>query len=237
MDSKFKYEVHPRIPIRNLIPQKAITRPTQLDLSKDEVKLCLKHGPVIRLFDRTTQVKVTLYNLDEVHVAKYNAPASKGNIDPAKKTDVYETIVIPKAEEKAPVVEEAPATPVVEEPKAEEPIVVEPIPTAEPVQEAAPSAEEPVAVAPIPVVSNIVEEKAPVVEESAPEVPVEAASEEAEVVESSEEENAEESTEDDDTEDSEDDEEDEEEEEPVAGQPNGQNSNQYHPNKKKKKHH
>ena len=52
MDRKFKYEVHPRIPIRTLLPKQAIIRPTQLDLTNDE--LMLKHGPVYRIFDRQT---------------------------------------------------------------------------------------------------------------------------------------------------------------------------------------
>lgn len=125
MESKFKYEVHPRIPIRTLIPQQAIIRPTQLDLTKEEVKLCLKHGPVYRIFDRATQVQATLYNLDELHVEKYNAPKANGDVLPTKKTTVCESIVIPKKEEApAPVVEEpAPvAEPVIPEVVEEAPV-------------------------------------------------------------------------------------------------------------------
>ena len=118
MESKFKYEVHPRIPIRTLIPQQAIIRPTQLDLTKEEVKLCLKHGPVYRIFDRATQVQATLYNLDELHVEKYNAPKANGDVLPTKKTTVCESIVIPKKEE-APAPEPAPAGPSTEELLAE----------------------------------------------------------------------------------------------------------------------
>ena len=238
MDNKFKYEVHPRIPIRTLIPQQAIFRPTQLDLTKEEVKLCLKHGPVYRVFDRSTQVQATLYNLDELHVEKYNAPKDNGAIDPAKKTTVCETIVVPKKEE-------APA-PVVEEPvPVAEPVIPEVVEEA-PVEESAPVeepvVEEPAPVAePIPEISNLVEDKpAPVVEEAAPEAPVEEPSEEVEAVEAPAEENVEEATEEADEESVEADEEDEEddveeeEEAPTEGQQPG---NQYHPQRKKKKHH
>lgn len=222
MDIKFKYEVHPRIPIRTLIPQKAVIRPTQLDLTKDEVKLCLQHGPVFRVFDRNTQVRATLYNLDELHVEKYSTPGTKANVDPAKKVDVCESIVIPKTEEDK---EEIPS---LEEliPKEEAPVVEEePEIKENPIEEA-------------PIAEKIIAEEAPVVEEPAPEAPIEEPTETEESVESDINENKEEVSEipseesvEADEEDEEDDVEEEEEDSEI------QHSNQYHPQRKKKKHH
>ena len=88
---KYSYEVHPKIPIKNVIPKEAIYRIKVLDLTKDQVLECLKCGNVYRIFDRDTLIQVTIYNIDTLHVNTYNAP-EKVYIDPSKKTDVVEVI-------------------------------------------------------------------------------------------------------------------------------------------------
>ena len=50
---RYKYSVTPFSPIKELIPGKSIRAPFVADLNKDEVFLCMKHGPVFRLFPGT----------------------------------------------------------------------------------------------------------------------------------------------------------------------------------------
>lgn len=70
---KFLYIVKPRIPIRNLVKGKLIFREATLMLSLDEVKMCLKHGPVYRKFanDPKTAIQVTLNNCERLHQRDY----------------------------------------------------------------------------------------------------------------------------------------------------------------------
>jgi hypothetical protein len=196
MEDKYSYEVHPRIPIKNVIPGKGIFRPTVLDLTKDEVVKCLKCGPVFRNFARGNQVQVTLYNIDELHVAHYVAPSKNKVIDPSKKTDVA-GIIVPKKEFVPHII--APAkkeeSEAIDEEKVDEKV------TNEVVEE-----------------SVIEEEK---VEEPVVEAPVEEAVEVVEEPEASEEEQVEEVT-DEEVEESVEESE-EAEEAPVAGQPNPNN--------------
>lgn len=209
MEDKYSYEVHPRIPIKNVIPGKGIFRPTVLDLTKDEVVKCLKCGPVFRNFARGNQVQVTLYNIDELHVAHYVAP-SKKVIDPSKKTNVS-GIIVPKKEFVphiiAPAKKEESEAP--EEEKVEEAPIVE-----KPVEDVHETYD-----------IQLAEEK---VEEAVPEAPVEEVVEVVEELEASEEEKVEEVT-DEEVEESVEESE-EAEEAPVAGQPNPNN-------RRKKKHH
>lgn len=196
MEDKYSYEVHPRIPIKNVIPGKGIFRPTVLDLTKDEVVKCLKCGPVFRNFARGNQVQVTLYNIDELHVAHYVAPSKTKAIDPSKKTDVA-GIIVPKKEFVPHIIapakkEESEAT---DEEKVDEKV------TDEAVEE------------------SVVEEEK--VEEPVVEAPVEEAVEVVEEPEASEEEKVEEVT-DEEVEESVEESE-EVEEAPVAGQPNPNN--------------
>lgn len=199
MEDKYSYEVHPRIPIKNVIPGKGIFRPTVLDLTKDEVVKCLKCGPVFRNFARGNQVQVTLYNIDELHVAHYVAP-SKKVIDPSKKTNVS-GIIVPKKEFVPHIIAPAKKEEPVKEQVEEAPIVEEPI---EDVHETYDI--------------QLAEEK---VEEAVPEAPVEEAVEVVEEPEASEEEKVEEVT-DEEVEESVEESE-EAEEAPVAGQPNPNN--------------
>ena len=65
---KYLYMVNPRIPLR--LCGEVIRRSKNVELDKEEVKYALKHGPVYRKFDAQTMERVTLQNLDEVHVEK-----------------------------------------------------------------------------------------------------------------------------------------------------------------------
>lgn len=68
LDERYMYTVVPRSPIRNLIKGKAIIKATNLQLSKDEVKACLKHGAVYRKFYcESNSERVTPSNLDRLH--------------------------------------------------------------------------------------------------------------------------------------------------------------------------
>lgn len=66
-DKRFMYEIRPLKPIKDLIPGKLLSRPCSMQLTKDEVLLCMKYGPVYRKIDGRTPVKVTGDNLDELH--------------------------------------------------------------------------------------------------------------------------------------------------------------------------
>ena len=85
MDTKFTYEIRPRIPVRNLIPGKMINRPTVVQLDKEGVKEALRHGPVFRRFDAVHTERVTIANLDEMHRATFE---SKSIIVPAEEIPV-----------------------------------------------------------------------------------------------------------------------------------------------------
>ena len=65
---KYLYMVNPRIPLH--LCGEVIRRAKNLELDKEEVKYALKHGPVYRKFDAQTMERVTLLNLDEMHVEK-----------------------------------------------------------------------------------------------------------------------------------------------------------------------
>ena len=68
---RYKYSVTPFSPIRDLIPGKSIRAPFTADLDKDEVFLCMKHGPVYRLFPGKNPIKVTGSNFESLHKSKY----------------------------------------------------------------------------------------------------------------------------------------------------------------------
>ena len=44
MESRFRYQVTPYSPIKDLIPGQSLRRAFTSDLTKDEVLLCMKHG-------------------------------------------------------------------------------------------------------------------------------------------------------------------------------------------------
>lgn len=64
---RFRYQVTPFSPIRDLIPGQSINRPFTTDLTKEEVFICMKHGPVYRAFHNQPLIKVTGENIDKLH--------------------------------------------------------------------------------------------------------------------------------------------------------------------------
>lgn len=121
---KYLYTVNPRMPIRNVIPGQLITREANLSLDLDQVKACLKFGPVYRKFANANQViQVTLENCERLHQRDY-----------IQKIDAKSTFIPPKMEEIPKPVE------VVETPvesatvEVEEPVVEESTPVEENVQ-------------------------------------------------------------------------------------------------------
>lgn len=86
---RFKYSVTPYTPIKDLIPGKLIMRPFSADLDKEEVFICMKHGPVYRLFVGKAPIKVTGENFpllhratpgDEITATKYNYTVIDENV-------------------------------------------------------------------------------------------------------------------------------------------------------------
>lgn len=71
--SKFLYEVAPKIPIKDLVPNEIIRRERIMELAKEEVLHCLKYGSVTRKFaNQNLNKKVTLANIDQLHQAVYS---------------------------------------------------------------------------------------------------------------------------------------------------------------------
>lgn len=105
---KYTYMVNPRIPLK--ICNMEIRRSKNLELTKDEVKFALKHGPVYRKFDARTLERVTLQNIDSLHVEV------KGVV----KTSVVENINVEDAIAPLQTTEEISAPEVVDLTKGEE---------------------------------------------------------------------------------------------------------------------
>ena len=80
---RYKYSVTPFSPIKELIPGKSIRAPFVADLNKDEVFLCMKHGPVFRLFPGKEPIKVTGSNFESLHKLNFEDLAE---IDKKEKT-------------------------------------------------------------------------------------------------------------------------------------------------------
>ena len=70
MTERFTYEVRPHTPIKELVPGRVIVKPTTTKLTKEEVLICMKHGPVYRLFPGKTPIRVLGANLDQLHQAE-----------------------------------------------------------------------------------------------------------------------------------------------------------------------
>lgn len=65
---KYLYLVSPRIPIKGVASEAIIRREKNIELTKEEVKTCLKHGPVFRNFmNEGIKVQVNLGNVDRLH--------------------------------------------------------------------------------------------------------------------------------------------------------------------------
>jgi hypothetical protein len=143
---RYKYSVTPFSPIKELIPGKSIRAPFSADLSMDEVFMCMKHGPVYRLFPGKDPIRVTGSNLASLHRVKFEEEVVE------EPTPIVEEISV---KEEVPVVDEVSTTrkvysfescalPDVEktEEPTEEPVVMETTFEEEVVEEPAPVVEE-----------------------------------------------------------------------------------------------
>jgi hypothetical protein len=140
MSNKYIYSVNPRRVISGLSDGTEIRVNKSLELSKEDVLLCLQKASVYRRFNTVTGagndiVRVTTGNLDRLHNEKYmteeeyekflaaNASKDHGKVvnrepvqekkpEPVKevKTPVVETEVVPEKPEEAPVQEAENAT-------------------------------------------------------------------------------------------------------------------------------
>ena len=94
MNESFMYQIVPRRPIRSLIPGKNINRPCSLKLTKEQVILCMKYGPVYRCMPGSNPIRVTGKNLDSLHVSTakkmikepeeivlFDGPAQSNNVE------------------------------------------------------------------------------------------------------------------------------------------------------------
>lgn len=77
------YHIHPKVPIKDLIPGTSIRRPRAMQLTKEEVLHCMKYGPVFRVFPGKDPIRVTGDNIDELH-----------------RTSYYQETIIPKDDQK-----------------------------------------------------------------------------------------------------------------------------------------
>lgn len=96
--NRFRYEVRPFMPIKDLIPGQSLSRPFSSELTKEEVLKCMKYGPVYRLFPGKDPIKVTGSNIDDLHKS---SPESEKTEDPSNhtenvKNDVIETTTPPQ---------------------------------------------------------------------------------------------------------------------------------------------
>jgi hypothetical protein len=158
---RFKYSVTPYTPIKDLIPGKLIMRPFSADLDKEEVFICMKHGPVYRLFVGKAPIKVTGENFpllhratpgDEITATKYNYTVIDENVarateevtepmktdaptevEPTSEEVVDETEVFEEpVEEEVAVEEDVDDQEVVEDETVEEEITAEPVSAPQP---------------------------------------------------------------------------------------------------------
>ena len=102
---RYRYSVTPYTPITKLQPGIALRRPFSADLNREEVFLCMKHGPVYRIFPGQNPIRVTGANFESLHVAKpgdifSEEPAT--NTEDTVKEQNHEPVVPETAKEEVP---------------------------------------------------------------------------------------------------------------------------------------
>ena len=75
--NKYLYEIRPVGPIKDLIPGRVIYKPCSLQLTKEEVKKCMRYGSVWRKFPGKTPVRVTGENLNSMHQKEFSKDITK----------------------------------------------------------------------------------------------------------------------------------------------------------------
>lgn len=198
-DVKFRYEIHPRVPMRNVL-DKAIIKPTVVELTMGQVRECLKYGPVYRRFNADHIERVTAFTINALHQEKFDPEALNNTLSKTEEVKHSKIRFNEEKKVKTPVIEEK----VVEEASIEKvaPEVVEQVETPEVIteeKEAEAIEEEMVgeeAQVEVPAEGTSVEKKVEEVKkEELPEAPEEEVIEEEKTPESSEKENVTEVTE------------------------------------------
>lgn len=72
MSERYTYEVRPHLPIKELIPGRVIKRPCTTKLTKEEALICMKYGPVYRVFPGKSPIRVFGSNIDQLHTPSFN---------------------------------------------------------------------------------------------------------------------------------------------------------------------
>lgn len=132
MDVRYLYSVNPKKPIRTIKGVPVLRTPKSLQLTKEDVKECLKYGSVYRRFANENRIeRVTINSVDRLHNAKFMTEEEyeaflQANIDSKTGTVINTQVTEEAVEEKVinpePVIEE----PVVEvEEETEESLVIE----------------------------------------------------------------------------------------------------------------
>lgn len=92
---KFRYQVTPFTPINDLIRGKSLRRPFSSDLTKEEVFICMKHGPVYRILPGQAPIRVTGSNIDQLHMDPTAKNKEVTSIDTVEvKNDVIEQVEV-----------------------------------------------------------------------------------------------------------------------------------------------
>lgn len=115
---RFRYEVRPFAPIRDLIPGKLLRVPFTTDLTKEEVLHCMHFGPVFRKFPDNTVIRVTGDNLDSLHRESLNEEKTdtpSTHTEKVVEEQIQESVAAPEPKTDALTEEKVDETPEVEE--------------------------------------------------------------------------------------------------------------------------
>lgn len=125
-ETRFLYSVNPRRVIKNLSEVPVVRTAKSLYLTKEDVAICIKHGPVYRRFaNEKRNERVTTLNIDRLHNAKYMTEEEYKLFLAGELSADRGTVTEPAPEVVAPIVPdsvtpESEPTAVVTEPEIEE---------------------------------------------------------------------------------------------------------------------
>lgn len=128
MDVRYLYSVNPKKPIRTIKGVPILRTPKSLQLTKEDVRECLKFGSVYRRFANENRIeRVTINSVDRFHNAKFMTEEEyeaflKANIDSKTGTVINTQMVEEPVVEEVLVEETVDETPVEE---IEESLVIE----------------------------------------------------------------------------------------------------------------
>ena len=114
MDVRYLYSVNPKKPIRTIKGVPVLRTPKSLQLTKEDVRECLKYGSVYRRFANENRIeRVTVNSVDRFHNAKFMTEEEyeaflKANIDSKTGTVINTQVVVEESVKEESVVEEIP---------------------------------------------------------------------------------------------------------------------------------